>query len=581
MQNKKHSLKTLILALFLSFSLLMVPIANAAFQTDKVYSTLSEKGVISDIDNFRPDDYCTRAEFYKMALSVAKIQADEAQKMPFKDVKLNQWYAKYIWTALNLGIIETSDKFGPNDTITQGEAIQILLLTNKIQIADSVKKEEIKFKDININSSLAKYAKTALNYGMFKYETAFKPNKQLTRLDAANLIYDFLTKGSGVIQKTTPTVTVNVIAPTTATVTTGAIGKTDIEKKFLNNEKFQILLDVLNKIDAKFVDQNKVNIDELLYGAVKGVVDKLDDHYTVFQEPVRASNFNKSLTGEFDGVGISLEMQDDKVVIITPLKNTPAEAAGIKPGDIITKVNGNSIAKKSLDEVVQLIQGATNTEVQITIVRAGKEMLFILKRQRIKMDSVNYEMKTNVGYIEIVNFTNNTPVEFQGAIDALIAKNPKGFIIDLRNNPGGFLNSAIAMLYHFIPKDKLLMTMAYADQQKISYISHGPAELSKYPIYVLINQGSASAAEIMAAAIQEHGVGKLVGKASFGKGSVQELINYNDGSMLKITMAKWLTPTGKNLTKENQLKPDYEINYEKSGTYDPVLDGAMSLINSK
>ena len=110
MQNKRTSFQALILALFLSFSLLMAPLANAAFQTDKVYSTLSEKGVISDIDNFRPGDYCTRAEFYKMALSVAKIQADEAQKMPFKDVKLTQWYAKYIWTALNLGIIEASDK---------------------------------------------------------------------------------------------------------------------------------------------------------------------------------------------------------------------------------------------------------------------------------------------------------------------------------------------------------------------------------------------------------------------------------------------------------------------------------------
>ncbi|MFA6550522.1 MAG: S41 family peptidase, partial [Candidatus Gracilibacteria bacterium] len=353
------------------------------------------------------------------------------------------------------------------------------------------------------------------------------------------------------------------------------------EKKFLNNEKFQILLDVLNKIDAKFVDQNKVNIDELLYGAVKGVVDKLDDHYTTFQEPIRANNFNKSLTGEFDGVGISMEMQNDQIIVVTPLKNTPAEAAGIKPGDIITKVNGNSIADKSLDEVVQLIQGATNTEVQLTIVRSGKEIVFTLKRQHIKINSVEYEMKNNIGYIEVISFTNNTPVEFQNAIDNLIDKNPKGFVIDLRNNPGGFLNSAIAMLYHFIPKDKLIMTMAYADQQKISYISHGPAELSKYPIYVLINQGSASAAEIMAAAIQEQGVGKLVGKSSFGKGSVQELINYNDGSMLKITMAKWLTPTGKNLTKDNPLKPDYEINYEKSGTYDPVLDGAMSLINSK
>jgi carboxyl-terminal processing protease len=581
MQNRKTKFRALILTLFFSLFVLLSPLTNAAFQTDKVYGTLSEKGVISDIDNFRPDDYCTRAEFYKMAISVAKVQADEAQKMPFKDVKLNQWYAKYIWTALNLGIIEASDKFGPNETITQGEALQILLLTNKIQIADNVKKEEIKFKDININSSLAKYAKTALDYGMFKYETALKPNKQLTRLDAANLIYDFLTKGSGIIQKTTPTVTVNVITPTTATVTTGTVGKTDIEKKFLNNEKFQILLDVLNKIDAKFVDQNKVNIDELLYGAVKGVVDKLDDHYTTFQEPIRANNFNKSLTGEFDGVGISMEMQNDQIIVVTPLKNTPAEAAGIKPGDIITKVNGNSIADKSLDEVVQLIQGATNTEVQLTIVRSGKEIVFTLKRQHIKINSVEYEMKNNIGYIEVISFTNNTPVEFQNAIDNLIDKNPKGFVIDLRNNPGGFLNSAIAMLYHFIPKDKLIMTMAYADQQKISYISHGPAELSKYPIYVLINQGSASAAEIMAAAIQEQGVGKLVGKSSFGKGSVQELINYNDGSMLKITMAKWLTPTGKNLTKDNPLKPDYEINYEKSGTYDPVLDGAMSLINSK
>ncbi len=550
---------------------------------DTIYQTLQSKEIISSSSNFNPEAPCSRAEFYKMALESANVEiVKTASATPFKDVPQNSWFAPYIRKAIDLGIIEvsgTGQNFNPNEQISKAEALKVLLLANKINIPSKITKSDIKFNDVSRYSQVAKFTVAAANYGLFKNERMFAPNKHISRAEAAYLIYEFINKGdlqTEQPQTAQPTgVTIQIVPGTVVSIPT-----TETGKKFLNSEKFKILMDVLQKINTKFIEKNNVSIDGITYGAIKGMVEKLKDEYSTFQEPAKATSFNKSLTGEFDGIGISIEMLNGKVVIITPLKNTPAEAAGIKPGDIIDKIDDKSISEKTLDDVVNMIQGPTGSTVKITVIRNVEKIDFSIQRAHIKLSSVFYEAKPGqIAYIELINFTNNTPKEFEDAMDQAIKNNAKGFIIDLRNNPGGFLNAAISVLNHFIPSNLLSMNMELSDEIKIPYISKGPAELSQYPIYVLINKGSASASEIMAGAIREQSKGKLVGKPSFGKGTVQELINYDDGSALKLSIAKWLTPKGNWLTPTNPLKPDYEVDEGPSGT-DTQLQKAIDLLNS-
>jgi len=553
-----------------------------------IYQTLKEKGIISSIENFKPDTPCSKAEFYKMALESAGIQINKsATATPFQDVPKTAWFAPYIRKAIDLGIIENpavGQNFNPDSQISKAEALKVLILVNKIDIPSKIAKENIQFNDINKNSWLAKFAAAAVNYGLFKNEKLFAPNKLLLKYEAAYLIYEFINKGILNIQQQQQTQTIQPIGITIEIVpvpgATVSIPTTEVGKKFLNSEKFKILMDVLQKINTKFINKDKIDLDELVYGAIKGMVEKLGDEYSVFQEPAKATSFSKSLTGEFDGIGISIEMINGKIVVVTPLKNTPAEAAGIKPGDIIDKVDDKPVSNKTLDDVVNMIQGPTGTTVKITIIRGGANIDFSIQRAHIKVSSVFYEAKPGrIAYIEIINFTNNTPKEFEDAMNQAIKDNARGFIIDLRNNPGGFLNAAIAILNHFIPKGLISMNMEMPDGSRIPYISQGPAELSQYPIYILINKGTASASEIIAGAIKEQIGGKLVGKPSFGKGTVQELINYNDGSALKLSIAKWLTPKGNWITPTNPLKPDYDVDEGPSGT-DAQLQKAIDLLNS-
>ncbi|MBI5152045.1 PDZ domain-containing protein [Candidatus Peregrinibacteria bacterium] len=578
--NKLHRFLSLFTVSFFALNVLFSGLAYADYKgvlDSSIYKALEKRGAISNSANFDSEAPCNRAEFYKMALASAgiKVEINDAAT-PFTDILPSAWFAPYIKKAIEASIISPSEigpLFKPFEQISKIEALKILLIANKVPLPATVKKEDIKFNDIKSYLSLAKYAVAATKYGLFKNEILLKPNKLLLKKDAAYLIYEFINKGD--ILPVTQEITINILPSSS-----GSIADTEIGKQFTESTKFQILLDVLDKIDTKYVHKDKINLDEMTYGAIKGLVDKLDDKYTVFQEPAKATTFTKSLTGEFDGIGISIEMVDEKIVIVTPIKGTPASAAGIKPGDIIDKVDDQSVAGKTLDDVVNMIQGSIDTTVKLTILRDGKAINFSIKRAHIKIDSVTYETKANsIIYIEIANFTNNTPQEFQDILTKVLKENPKGFIIDLRNNPGGFLNAAIMLLNHFVPKDKLLMTMESANGNKIPYISKGPAELSSYPVYVLINKGSASASEIMAAAIREYGIGKLVGKPTFGKGTVQELINYTDGSMLRLSVAKWLTPNGNVITPENPLKPDYDV--ENQTNFDAQLIKAMDLLNAK
>ena len=331
--------------------------------------------------------------------------------------------------------------------------------------------------------------------------------------------------------------------------------------------------DILQK---KYLDKDKIKDKEMVYGAISGLVSSLSDPYTVFLPPKENKASNEDLAGEFGGVGIQLGYKDKTLAVMAPLAKTPAEKAGLRAGDLILKIK--DIEKKidrdtagiSLDEAVTLIRGKVGTEVTLKMYREGKEGTFdvVLKRDNIVVSSLEMEVKTEKGksvvWVKLYKFSEQVYKDWPSLVDKIIVeknKNPGNFggiILDLRNNPGGFLQASVLVASDFI-KDGVVVEQAGAEGQEMIYrVEKGRGKLLGEKLVVLINGGSASAAEILAGALRDYKRGKLVGEKSFGKGTVQSPEDFADGSGLHITIAKWLLPSGKNIHGEGVM-PDVEV----------------------
>jgi len=269
------------------------------------------------------------------------------------------------------------------------------------------------------------------------------------------------------------------------------------------------------------------------------------------------------------------------------LDDTPAQKAGLLAKDIIVAIDGQSTAEMSVDEAVTKIRGKRGTQVTLTIYRTGREQTFdvSITRETISVKSVKWEYKTvnnkNLGVITISRFGDDTRDLFTQAINDVLLHHVDGLVLDLRDDPGGYLESAVAVASQWIPKDKLVVTEAHSDGSSIPYNSTGAARLANVKTIILINGGSASAAEILAGALRDYNIAKLVGEKSFGKGSVQQLIDLPGDSAVKVTIAKWITPSGKNLNHDG-LAPDIEVKRTEddiTNNRDPQLDRALDEIS--
>lgn len=330
---------------------------------------------------------------------------------------------------------------------------------------------------------------------------------------------------------------------------------------------YSLLWDALNILDTKFIDK-PLNPQKALYGSIRGAVASTGDPYTDFFEPKALETFKTDLKGSFDGIGAEVSKKDGLIVIVAPLDESPAKKAGLKAQDIILKVNGEDVSGWSVEEAVNKIRGPKGSEVTLTIFRQGGEKPFevTIKRDVIRIKSVKWEFKTQqingqskiIAVINLTKFGDDTETLFKQAVNELLRKGVDGIVLDLRNDPGGYLQTAVEISSNWLKSGTLVVTEAKSTGENILYKSEGSGRLYGVPTVVLINGGSASASEILAGALQDHKMAKLVGEKSFGKGSVQELVELKDGSALKVTVAKWVTPGGKNLNKEG-LTPDIEI----------------------
>lgn len=321
-------------------------------------------------------------------------------------------------------------------------------------------------------------------------------------------------------------------------------------------------------LDNSYLETSLLQNDqELIYGSIKGLVNSLEDPYTVFMTPEETKQFEENLNGQLEGIGAELGVQDGFLIVLSPLKDSPAEKAGLLPGDIIFQIEGEPTGEMTLFEAIMKIRGQKGTPVTLTIIRADLKEPFdvTIIRDEITVESVTFEiLEGNVAYVSINQFSDNTGEEFNTAVQEILLKNPKGVVLDLRFNGGGYLDISVDILSEFISGEKTaVMIQTRNDNGKESFYVYDNARLPDIPLVVLVNEGSASASEIVAGAIQDHKRGLVMGKETFGKGSVQEVELLEDGSSLRLTIAKWLTPSGRDI-EEVGIMPDrtIELTYE-------------------
>ena len=321
-------------------------------------------------------------------------------------------------------------------------------------------------------------------------------------------------------------------------------------------------VDTYNDIVNNYYD--KVNKEELIDAGIKGMINYLDDPYATYFDGTSSTNFNQTLEGNYEGVGIEVTLDNKKVKITKVFADTPAKKAGIKVGDYITKVNGESVEGKSLSDVVSLIKNAKNKEVEITITRDNQEKAMKVTRTTVDMpytsSKVYEENGKKIGYLKIEMFSNNITKQVKKELESLKKKNIDKLVIDVRDNPGGYLTQVTEILSLFMTKKDVIYQLQTKNNKEKVYSTSSKATYS-YPVVVLINENSASASEILASAFKETYNAEIVGVNSYGKGTVQKTGDLNNGDTIKYTVQKWLTPKG-NWINEKGVTPTKEVKLE-------------------
>ncbi len=366
---------------------------------------------------------------------------------------------------------------------------------------------------------------------------------------------------------------------------------------------FSLFWNVWDKLTTNYYDKSKVDPQKMLYGAINGMVQSVGDPYTMFLPPTQNSNFQNQLAGQFSGIGAELGLKGKQIIVIAPLAGSPAQKMGIKAGDAILKVDGQSTTNWALPDAVNKIRGPKGSIVILSVMHAGDTAVHDLSvtrdtitiksvngwvKQIKDIDAINHTLKTSskgdesIAYIQLSQFGDNTNTDWTVVVNTLYPKmqqmHPKGIILDLRDNPGGYLTDAVFIAGEFLPQGDTVVIQDSGNGQQQPLLVNRPGKFLNIPMIVLINKGSASASEIVSGALRDNKRAQLVGDTSFGKGTIQQAMDLGNGVGLHVTIAKWLTPNG-TWVHGKGLTPDVTIALdEKDPSHDTQLEKAIDVL---
>ncbi len=357
---------------------------------------------------------------------------------------------------------------------------------------------------------------------------------------------------------------------------------TDITSK----EDFAIFWDAWRMIQGSYLRAGEVKSGEMIYGAAAGLVGSLDDPYSVFMNPEEAKRFGEDINGNFGGIGAEIGMKNEQIVVIAPLKGSPAEKSGLMSGDKLYEINASSTVNMTIGDAVKKIRGPKGTTVTFLIGRTGHEKPITLKvvRDTIKIPVVEWVMKDgNIAHVQLYTFSEDSAKLVRNAIVEAQTAGAKGIVLDMRNNPGGYLDAAVAIASYFMDAGQTVVYEEFRNGKRDTFLSYGTPIAKGVPMTIILNGGSASASEILAGALKDNLGTPIIGEKSFGKGTVQELTQLRGGAEIKLTIAHWILPKGTQIDK-NGIVPDVAVKYtdaDRDAKRDPQLTKALSIVKAK
>lgn len=466
-------------------------------------------------------------------------------------------YAPYVYTALNAGLIEipADKKFDPKAKVNKVKGLKMIFDLYGIS-APKLGKLTADFRDVQYGAWYGPYILRAIKLNLIDPEEAnfFGVNSNLTVEETAKILVEL----NKVLENQRQPKEIYIGSP--------------------NIEKIDILYDVYDKIQEHYFYDEEIDNTHLVYEAINGMVNGLNDRYSVYNTPEGTENFIQSNTGEFQGVGMWIERAENGYISVAGvIPNSPAEAGNLKVGDIILKVNDVDIKGWTPDKVANAIKGPADTEVTLYVEKHPdkKKISVTLKRAKIELKFVEGEiLDMYYAYFDISQFPQDLSTDFDFVAANIINDRTRGIILDLRNNPGGYVTAAEDLLGYFLKEGDIMYYLDYRSDDRFAKTRATGKYADKYPVVVLTDPSSASAAEIVTAALKDHGVAKIIGEKTFGKGVAQQLFFYDDGSSLKLTIAEWLSPK-KNRLNNGGIEPDIKITDREDTKVDEVIDRAL------
>lgn len=510
---------------------------------------------VSDVLPISDTQSVTRSDFIRASVKGMQIESLIPNKnLPYERIPTS--LLPYVDAANRKNALGLFGKeLNLSRVILRGEALQFLVSLLELKGTEVANNT---FTDVKAGTAEAKAVSIAIQKGWMKPQqnTVFGVKSPLKGVEAKALLQIALELDAA--RKTTA-----VTAPTRSNSSSSTPSvrfdlRTGGTKTSSVLPKQQILEAIWKLINSEFLYDKNINSEEAAYKAIEGMVQSLNEPYTTFFRPSRNLNFQSQIDGEVTGIGAQVEMLEGVLTIVSPVRGSPAEAAGLQAGDQIISVDGQSLAGLGFVEAVDKVRGKKGSIAVVRIRRNGSEFDVSVKRDVIKIPEVIISWQGEVAVVALTQFGKLTERELRSHMLDIQAKNPKGFILDLRNNPGGLLTAAEKVVGNFVPKGSKVAEIHFRGKTENVTTTEEPTINAKVPVVVLVNEGSASASEIVAGALQDHKRAKIVGVKTFGKGTVQEVLQFDDQSSLKMTVAEWLTPNSRKIDKVG-VEPDIKV----------------------